>query len=106
MLRYHLGELEQALAPFARRGVEPHVVICIARRPHGGVDVFFGPLRNLCDDLASGWGEHVLAFASRSSPPLAPDEDLPSLQPRAHFFLPSGARAASPIAEPRMSTRS
>src|SRR5260370_8047004 len=103
MQRYHLGELEQPLAPFARRGVEPPVVICIARRPHGGVDVFFGPLRNLCDDLASGWVDDVLVFASCAGPPLAADEHLPSLQRRAHFLLLAGTRATSASAEPRMS---
>src|SRR5260370_483690 len=103
MQRYHLGELDQALASLARRGVEPHIVVCIARRSHRGVDVLFGPLRPLCDDLAGGRVDDLLVFASRAGPPLAADEHLPSLQRRAHFLLLAGTSATSASAEPRMS---
>src|SRR5260370_36094182 len=103
MQSHHLGELEQAFAPFARRGVEPHVVVCIARRSHCGVDVLFGSLGNLCDDLAGGRVDDLLVFASCAGPPLAADEHLPSLQRRAHFLLLAGTRATSASAEPSMS---
>src|SRR5260370_14040489 len=103
MQGYYLGELDQAVAPFARRGVEPHIVVCIARRSHRGVDVLFGPLRHLCDDLAGGRVDDLLVFASRAGPPLAADEHLPSLQRRAHFLLLAGTSAPSASPAPRMS---
>src|SRR5260370_39259350 len=103
MQRYHLGELEQALAPFARRGVEPNIVVCVARCSHRGVDVLFGPLRNLCDDLAGGRVDDLLVFASCARPPLAADEHLSSLQRRAHFLLLAGMRVTWASAEPSRS---
>src|SRR5260370_8608856 len=104
MQRYRLGELEQALASFARRGVEPHIVVCIARRSHRGVDVLFGPLRNLCDDLAGGRVDDLLVLASCAGPPLPADEHLPSLQRRPHFLLLPAPPPTPATAHPTLSS--
>src|SRR5207302_9261463 len=96
-----LGQLEQALAAVARRGVRPTSVESLARGGHCAVDVFFAALGHVRDDLAGGGVDDLLVSASGARRPPAVDEHLVTSQRRAHCFLPYEFKDA-----PRMSSPS
>src|SRR5438045_1132258 len=96
-----LGQLEQALAAVARRGVRPTSLESLAGSGHGAIDVLFAALWHVRDDLAGGGVDDLLIAASRTGRPPPVDEHLVTSQRRAHGFLPYGFKDA-----PRMSSPS
>src|SRR5262249_6137534 len=108
-----VGKLEQQLAAFARRGLEP-LGKRLLRCSHRAVDVLGRPARDLRDRLAGGRVADLHRLAADGLDPLAADEVLVLANGHTHelssppldlalagYISPTGSAATAP---PRRST--
>src|SRR5206468_2858344 len=80
-------ELEQHLAPLARRAVGPDLVVRLARSLHRAVDVLRRALRHGRDDLTEGRVLDLLHLVACAVDPLAADEHLVASKRGLHMSL-------------------